>query len=566
MEQKFFLYARKSTDVEDKQVLSIEAQLTELRIFAKQERLSVVEEFVEKQSAKIPGRPIFNAMMSRIERGEATGIITWNPDRLARNSIDGGKIIYLLDRGQMTALKSPQFWFENTPQGKFMLNIAFGQSKYYIDALSENTKRGIRQKIRRGEAPTLAPTGYINDVRMKTIVVDRKRSVIVRKAFELYAENRSCLEDISEFLAKHGVVSSQNNPMHKDRIAYILSNPFYTGLFRYKEEVYEGKHTPIISKQLFDQVQRVLKERSRIHHTVTKEQRALCGLLSCGTCGMMITGEYRQKRLASRTIYYTYYHCTKKHKTIKCNEPHIREEKLDEQISAHLLDYRLPEEWAVDLRARLEQDRKVVAATNKTLQAETEQTIQDIQIKVERLLDGYLAQDIEREVYVKKKADLLGLKKSLEEKHTKLEHDTNAWLEPMENWLNTAEKVEKIALDSDLFEKKAIAKEIFGSNLLLTQKNVVVGHPKNVVDVVGKNVVSGLASDPKNVVVFSENVGKNVVKTNQETSPYPSKNVVSGVIKQQWAALWAARRMVSKKPLRIVMVDVGGIEPPTLRM
>ena len=129
MNNKFFLYARKSTDVEDKQVLSIEAQITELRVFAKQNNLDIVEEFIEKQSAKIPGRPIFNEMLKRIENGEANGILTWHPDRLARNSVDGGKIIYLIDCGRILGLKFPQFWFEPTPQGKFMLNIAFGQSK-----------------------------------------------------------------------------------------------------------------------------------------------------------------------------------------------------------------------------------------------------------------------------------------------------------------------------------------------------------------------------------------------------------------------------------------------------
>jgi DNA invertase Pin-like site-specific DNA recombinase len=121
--QKFFLYARKSTDVEDKQVLSIEAQMTELHAFAEQNNLNVVETFIEKQSAKIPGRPIFNSMLNRIEQGEANGIVCWHPDRLARNSVDGGKIIYLLDCGRITALKFPQFWFEPTPQGKFMLSI-----------------------------------------------------------------------------------------------------------------------------------------------------------------------------------------------------------------------------------------------------------------------------------------------------------------------------------------------------------------------------------------------------------------------------------------------------------
>ena len=147
MNNQFFLYARKSTDVEDKQVLSIEAQLTELRNYAKLEGLSIVEEIVEKQSAKSPGRPLFNDMVTRIERGEANGIVSWNPDRLARNSVDGGKIIYLLDTGRISTLKFPTFWFESTPQGKFMLNIAFGQSKYYVDSLAENTKRGLRQKV-----------------------------------------------------------------------------------------------------------------------------------------------------------------------------------------------------------------------------------------------------------------------------------------------------------------------------------------------------------------------------------------------------------------------------------
>jgi len=125
--QKFFLYARKSTDVEDKQILSIEAQLAELRDFAKRENLLVVEEFVEKQSAKIQGRPVFNKMLDHIEKDRASGIICWHPDRLARNSMDGGKIIYLIDRGKLKSLKCPQFWFEPTPQGKFMLAIPFYQ-------------------------------------------------------------------------------------------------------------------------------------------------------------------------------------------------------------------------------------------------------------------------------------------------------------------------------------------------------------------------------------------------------------------------------------------------------
>ena len=145
MAEKYFIYARKSTDVEDKQVLSIEAQVAELRKYARDNGLFVVDTIIEKKSAKVPGRPKFGSMLARIEAGEASGIIAWHPDRLARNSIDGGQIVYLLDQTHLQSLKFPTFWFENISQGKFMLSIAFGQSKYYIDNLAENTKRGLHQ-------------------------------------------------------------------------------------------------------------------------------------------------------------------------------------------------------------------------------------------------------------------------------------------------------------------------------------------------------------------------------------------------------------------------------------
>jgi DNA invertase Pin-like site-specific DNA recombinase len=168
-QNRYILYARKSTDVEDKQVLSIEAQLAELRNYARDNGLVVTDTVIEKKSAKIPGRPKFGDMLQRIQNGEANAILAWHPDRLARNSIDGGQIIYLLDQRKLADLKFQTFWFENTSQGKFMLSIAFGQSKYYVDNLSENTKRGLRQKIRRGEFPGIAPFGYYNNTKSKTV-------------------------------------------------------------------------------------------------------------------------------------------------------------------------------------------------------------------------------------------------------------------------------------------------------------------------------------------------------------------------------------------------------------
>ena len=116
----------------------------------------------EAKSAKSPGRPVFNELLKRVQRGEADGILAWQPDRLARNAIDGGMIIHLLDTGKLTSLRFPTYTFENTSQGKFMLAIMFGQSKYYVDSLSENVRRGNRAKRERGWWPSCAPIGYLN--------------------------------------------------------------------------------------------------------------------------------------------------------------------------------------------------------------------------------------------------------------------------------------------------------------------------------------------------------------------------------------------------------------------
>jgi len=479
MSQKFFLYARKSTDVEDKQVLSIDAQITELRTFAKNEKLEIVEEFVEKRTAKIPGRPIFGEMMRRIEKGEVSGILSWHPDRLARNSVDGGQIIYFLDIGNLASLKFPSHWFENTPQGKFSLSMAFVQSKYYVDSLSENTKRGLRQKVRMGIFPSQAPVGYLNDSRIKTIVVEKKKSRVIRLAFERYTKGNQRLEDIAIFLAKNGISTRSGKRISKTKASFILSNPFYIGLFKYGGEIHEGKHEPIISKKLFDEAQEMLRKRGQPERKPQNEPQPYCGLISCASCGMMITGEHKFKRQKNGNVHeYIYYHCTKKRKDMKCPEPCIREEELDRQLSTLIQKVSLPKDWAEELLKMAENEHGKSAQSLTACVEEKEEKISSLSKKLERLLSGYLDQDIEKEIYRVEKGKLILQKKSLEEEITNLSHKQNDWLEPFTKWLKDAQSLDKIASDSDLFAKKVCAKEIFGSNLLLGEKLVRASAPK----------------------------------------------------------------------------------------
>ena len=480
MAEKYFIYARKSTDVEDKQVLSIEAQIAELKKYAKDNQLSVVDTIIEKKSAKVPGRLKFGAMLTRIEAGEASGIISWHPDRLARNSVDGGQIVYLLDQTHLQSLKFPTFWFENTSQGKFMLSIAFGQSKYYIDNLAENTKRGLRQKVRRGEFPGLAPVGYINDVRIHTIITDKRRAPIIAQAFELYALGGSRLQDIAKFLADKGIKTRSGKHLTKDMVKKILTNPIYYGHFKYAGEVHEGKHTPIISKKLFDYVQATLERRGHKRKGANAPQ-ALCGLLTCGGCNMAITAEKKTKHQKNGNVHeYVYYRCSRKHKTITCKEPTITETDLVAQLSDILQSYALPKSWAVELETMLAKDEKKAEQSSGVFIADTQNKIQSLQSKLQRLLDSYLDQDIDQNVYRAKQAELMSQKKSLEEQTSKLTFAANSWVEPMRQWLKTAASLCEIAKNAEPVTMKQAFSEIDGLNLFLTTKKArLQPHPSS---------------------------------------------------------------------------------------
>jgi site-specific DNA recombinase len=468
----YVLYVRKSTDVEDKQVLSIAAQIAELKEFAARMGIYIVDVIIEKETAKKPGRKKFNKMLERIEAGEANGILAWLPDRLSRNSIDSGKIIYMLDEHVLLDLKFPHFWFENTPQGKYMLANEFNSSKQYVDNLSVNTKRGLREKLRRGEYPSIAPFGYYNDVRTKTIKVDKRRAPLVVGAYELYAKNGSRFIDIAKHLYANGVKTKGGKMYSVDRAKKLLTNPFYYGHFVYTGEMYQGTHAPIMSKKLYDKVQAVIALRCFREQDHTKEPAPYCGLLRC-SCGMSITAENKTKKQKNGNEYhYVYYRCSRKSKTITCTEKPVRSELLDEQLSGLLAQYALPNGWGDWLRQRVDNEERKEQAESDVALADLRGKAAQLSEKLQRLLDTYLDEVIERDIYLIKKAEIMGEKKSLEEQMSNLALGQCGWVEPMRQWLDKAVSICSATQTDDFSAKKTLLREILGLNLFLANKNV----------------------------------------------------------------------------------------------
>ena len=340
---KYCLYARKSTEQEDKQALSIESQVNEMLSLAKREGLDVVEIKRESHSSKEVGqRPVYNELISEIKSGKFNGILTWAPDRLSRNAGDLGSVVDLMDQKLLTEIRTYGQKFTNNPNEKFLLMILGSQAKLENDNKMVNVKRGLRARCEMGLWPSVPPTGYLpNPDRNKKceVVIDEHRAPVIKQMFEKVAYNGWSgrkifywLRDDIHFRTKHG------KPLTLSNIYIILKSTFYYGEFEYPKgsgNWYKGVHEPIITKDLYLQVRN--KVTTDYSSKNKNKEFAFTKMITCGLCGSGITADEKFKKLKDGTTNrYVYYGCTKfKDKNCKCG--HIREEDLIEQL-ADLLD------------------------------------------------------------------------------------------------------------------------------------------------------------------------------------------------------------------------------------
>jgi len=466
---RYFIYTRKSTEDEDRQILSIEAQLVELKEFAAKEKLEIVASLCEAKTAKEPGRMKFAEMLQKIENGEADGIISWHPDRLARNSVDGGKIIYMIDRGLIKSLKFPTFWFEPTPQGLFMLQIAFGQSKYYVDSLSENTKRGLRQKIRNGVWPSWAPVGYLNNPKTKMIDVDSEKAPKIRKLFDFYATGNYTFNSLSKWCKENNLRGNLGKHISTSNIPIILRNIFYIGLMKYNGEIFEGKHEPLISKKLFDKVQEVLNQRGR-PQKIKKHNFAFVGLMKC-LCGASITAEIKIKKSGRK---YIYYRCTKKKGV--CPEKYLREEILTEQIKYFLQKVSLSSQDTEKVLFELEKEELQAKEQAKITVQNLKSELVNAEKQLEKLLDAYLNEVILTEEYTARKQKILTQKLELQEKITDFEQKGLSWLGPAREFVLSLNQAAKLLSAENPSEMATFLKNIDSNHIL--QNRQLIFEPK----------------------------------------------------------------------------------------
>ena len=414
---RYFIYCRKSSEGEERQVLSLASQQEALaKSFGGNSDIEIVGVYEEAKSAKTPGRPLFAEMLQRIEAGEADGIATWAPDRLARNSIDGGHIIYLLDRGVLHDLKFATYTFENNSQGKFMLGIMFNQSKYYSDALSENVKRGNATKVAMGWRPNRPPIGYLNCPTTRTIIPDPDLFPLVRRIFDLFRSGTYTPRQIGRIAQDEwGFLTprkprSGGKPLGRSTIYRILANPFYMGTLEWAGAIHRGQHQPMLTAQEFAEVQALLRRSG-----TTRPQRytfAFTGLLTCGSCGHAISAERKVNKYGS---HYTYYHCAARSRISgACAERSVEEAELTKQFTAFLESIALKANVAVWVRDRLRAEQSRTAATADKIAASQLAAKTEITAQLKELTSLRLRRMVDDDEFVRERQQLDAARLTLE--------------------------------------------------------------------------------------------------------------------------------------------------------
>ena len=513
---KYLVYVRKSSEAEDRQVLSNGSQIKELQLLANKLNVQTINPpLQESMSAKAPGRPVFNEMMQRLYAGEAKGIICWKLDRLARNPVDGGSIIWAIKEKNFEII-TPAQTFNQQNENSILLYIEFGMAQKFVDDLSKNVKRGLKTKAENGWLPSGSKPGYANDKYgekgNKKVPVDELRFPLIRKAWDLMLTGVYTPTKILQTLndewgyrtPKHRKIGGK--PMCRSMIYKVFTDPFYYGKYEYPEKSgiwYSGKHKQMITKDEFERVQQLLGRKGRPRPKTRNFDYT--GLFNCGECGASITAEEKfqiicpncrtkfasqkkdacpkcsvqiEEMIRPTLLHYIYYHCTKRKKQ-KCFQKSIQVGELEKQVDFLLSNIQISERfknWAIkyinELNDKEVDDRNVVLGSLQGAYNDCVKRIDNlVQLKISpQNSNNELLSDDE---FKNQKDILMTEKKRLSDKLGITDERIDKWVERAEKAFNFACYARHWFLNGDVTTRKEILIGI-GSNLVINNKTVLV--------------------------------------------------------------------------------------------
>lgn len=482
----YFIYARKSSEAEGQQVLSIPAQLESTQKLVEKEQLTIIDTITDARSAKTPyNRPQYSEMITRIKKGEASGIVVWHLDRLARNSLEWGEIQYLLQIGTIKSIWT--LGREYLSQDSILLmSVEAGMATQYSIDLSRKVKHGIEQKVKMGQPTSgIAKLGYLNTKfaahGTNSIVIDPDRWNIMRKGFDLMLSRQHSVSQIADILNfQYGLKSKVTmkmggRPISKSMLYRTFTDPFYYGYFRFKGQLHKGSYTPMITIEEFEQVQQILKRVGKPKQS--KHTFAYTGLIKCGICGCAITATKKTKIIKStgEEKTYIFYHCTKRRGNETCAEnKYVTEAELEGYIAEYLKEYSIRpsfREFIVELL--IESDSEELEKQKQFNRNAIELT-RKLEKELDVLLDLLLNNTISEEIYLRRKKEKEHQLIQLKEKQRPIEETLKNGISVAHERLDYAmTALTRFKAENSILIKKEICFN-FGQNWTLIGKNLVI--------------------------------------------------------------------------------------------
>lgn len=399
---RYILYARKSSESDDKQAQSIDDQLADLRRLAQQRSLDVAAELTEARSAKNPGtRPVFANMIARIQTGEADAILCWHVNRLFRNPIDFGAISWMLQTGALREIQTPH-QIHRSGDNVLLLSVENGMANQYILDLRKAVMRGLDSKVEKGWFPHKAPEGYLN--RDGVIVKDPERFDLVRRMWDMAASQQYSVPQILEQVQSWSYATKRlkrigGNPLARSTLYAMFSNLFYAGYFVRAGQTFKGAHPPMVTLAEFFAVQRHLKRQGlrRGRHDF-----AFNGLIRCGHCGGAVCGERKVVRLRSgKANLHFYYSCANSRKI--CKRKVIAEADVEGQISRLLASLSVPEEFVEFAQGVIGRWKDEALEGQQAVKAKQAESIAVLERKRSKLLEMRMSDLLTDEEYKEEK-------------------------------------------------------------------------------------------------------------------------------------------------------------------
>lgn len=487
---RYIAYVRKSEERKERQELSHPAQINAIK--DQFPGLNIVKWMEpESKSAFKPGRPIFQEMLTMIEKGKADAIIAWHPNRLSRNEKDSAEITYML-RGALKDLRFCSYNFDNSAEGIMMLQMVMNQSQYESSKQGRDVKRGMAQKAANGERPGIVPTGYMkvplkatdgNYVMNKDKIVtqtdvDPERVVLVKRMWKMLLSGIYSPPEIRRMANEEWSYTLRptrhtgGGPLGLSSIYRLFNNPFYAGYIRYKGELYKGNHEAIIGLEDFDYAQQLLGRKGKPRAGVNGY--AFTGLIKCGACGCSIVGKTNSKfvKREGRMVTYVHYHCTRKSEDRPCTQGNYTKlEALEREIDAELAKYTILPEFR-DMALEILNRNHKIEIKERTKIYDTQQSRRgQIQKQLDSLIDMRTRNLLDDDEYTTQRARLKDTLLRVDEGLRSTEERAESWMELTEQAFNFATYARIKFRNGDLKAKRDILMSL-GTNLTLKDQKL----------------------------------------------------------------------------------------------